>query len=422
MRKKINLKVNPFNKRVIKINTIKKVCLSFLLAVSFISCSNQISIENINNSQKINIFKISNDNFGEINFKINLNSPIFEKKDSVNNFSIKNNTNGGALAKTNTDVTNFLVYLIKNASTTGYPAGGDPLNTTDLVSGPFTVANTSDTSIKFTGVKPLDSGAYYVAVRAVDNVPNDLIKVNNGSGTAWGTTTAGAPYNGKVAVSSGAGITVNSSTYAVNTINSLNVPVNLIDGIGAGITVQTTINQVNTDPFVKPIFYNINTIAGTGTAGSTGDGGLATAAQLNLSSIVEVDSSGNVYIADTSNHKIRKISASTGFISTIAGTGTAGITGDGGLATSAALNSPRGLTFDSLGNVYIADTGNHKIRKISASTGFISTIAGTGTGGSTGDGGLAISSQLRNPTGLAVDSFRNIYISDSNNSKIRKLD
>ena len=167
----------------------------------------------------------------------------------------------------------------------------------------------------------------------------------------------------------------------------------------------------------------ISTFAGTSTYGFNGDGSAATSTHFRLaySSGVAVDASGNVYIADTFNHRIRRVSA-TGTVWTIAGSGTAGFSGDSGQATSAQLNEPRGLALDAAGNVYIADRANHRIRKVDATAGTISTIAGSGTAGATGDGGLATSARLNNPEWVAVDGAGNIYISDVGNRRLRKVD
>ena len=113
---------------------------------------------------------------------------------------------------------------------------------------------------------------------------------------------------------------------------------------------------------------------------------------------------GNIYIADQSNHRIRKVTVSTGIISTIAGTGIAGYSGDNGAATSATLYYPFGVALDTAGNVYIADTHNHRIRKVTISTGIITTFAGTGTASYSGDNGPATSAALNTPYGVAVDS------------------
>ncbi|MFD0712155.1 S-layer homology domain-containing protein [Paenibacillus sp. GCM10027626] len=166
--------------------------------------------------------------------------------------------------------------------------------------------------------------------------------------------------------------------------------------------------------------YTINTAAGIGTNGYSGDGGPATLAELYNPSGVAIDSSGNLYIADSSNHRVRKVDAS-GKISTIAGTGTGGYSGDGGPATSASLNNPYGLTIDSIGNLYISDYSNHSIRKVDVS-GKISTVAGMGRDGYSGDGGPATSAQLSYPDGVAVDRSGNLYIADKGNHRIRKVD
>jgi uncharacterized protein (TIGR03437 family) len=166
----------------------------------------------------------------------------------------------------------------------------------------------------------------------------------------------------------------------------------------------------------------IVTVAGNGLAGFTGDNGPATSAQLSLNVDlpgVAADSAGNLYIADTGNHRIRKVSG--GVISTIAGNGTAGFAGDGGPAVSAELNFPTGLALDSSGNLYIADTNNHRIRKIA--NGVITTVAGNGTAGfgSGPDNGQAANADLNFPQGVALDSAGNLYIADTNNQRIRKV-
>ncbi|MCB4791590.1 MAG: carboxypeptidase regulatory-like domain-containing protein [Elusimicrobia bacterium] len=164
----------------------------------------------------------------------------------------------------------------------------------------------------------------------------------------------------------------------------------------------------------------ISTIAGdgTGVAGYSGDGSSATSAKLKNPQGIAVDASGNVYIADFGNNVIRKVDAS-GNISTIAGTGTADFSGDGGSAASSALNQPWGVAVDASGNVYIAEYNNQKIRKVTS--GIISTFAGTGVFGYSGDGGNATSAKLWNPTHVAVDASGNVYIADMGNRRIRKV-
>jgi len=150
----------------------------------------------------------------------------------------------------------------------------------------------------------------------------------------------------------------------------------------------------------------INTIAGTGTSGFSGDGGPATGAQVNGILGICVDAAGNIYISDAGNNRLRKI-ATDGTIATIAGTGTAGFSGDGGTATFAQLSLPGGITLDSDGNLYVADTGTSRIRQVTPS-GLINTVAGTGDSGSTGDSGLAILAHIGRPSGITADSLGNL--------------
>jgi trimeric autotransporter adhesin len=203
----------------------------------------------------------------------------------------------------------------------------------------------------------------------------------------------------------------------------------------------------------------LSTVAGNGTPGYGGDGGAATSAQLNTPSGVAVDSAGNLYIADFSNNRIRKVTP-TGTISTVAGNGNTGYTGDGGTATNAQIAVARGVAVDGSGNLYIADTGNNAVRRVTPagiintiaivnnpvgiatdslgnvyatdgssqvyeiypfSTPIVVTLAGNGSSGYTGDGGLGTSGQLFGPTGIALDSHGNIYVADTSNNAVRKL-
>ncbi len=165
----------------------------------------------------------------------------------------------------------------------------------------------------------------------------------------------------------------------------------------------------------------INTIAGTGAAGYSGDGGPAIAAKLNHPTGVTIDAAGDLYIADEKNNVVRKVSpARNGKIATIAGTGRPGNAGDNGPARNAQLNNPTGIAADTAGNLYIADYNNNGIRKIDA-TGTITTIAGTGAKGDSGDGGPAANARFYVPWNVTTDKAGNLYIADFGNNKVRKI-
>ena len=160
----------------------------------------------------------------------------------------------------------------------------------------------------------------------------------------------------------------------------------------------------------------ISTVAGGGTAG---DGSPATGASLRAPSGLAVDAPGNVYISELLANRIRRINRD-GTIATIAGNGSAGFSGDGGTATAASLDGPLGIAFDAAGNLYIADSLNHRIRKVTAN-GVISTVAGNGTSGSSGDGGPAAAASLSLPNDVVADAAGNLYIADTGNNKIREM-
>jgi sugar lactone lactonase YvrE len=162
----------------------------------------------------------------------------------------------------------------------------------------------------------------------------------------------------------------------------------------------------------------ITTVAGNGSSGYSGDGGLAANATLNHPSGVAVDARGDVYIADGGNQRVRKVSA--GIITTVAGNGSFGYSGDGGPATAAQLASPQGVAVDADANLYIADELNARIRKVSGD-GSITTVAGDGSAGYSGDGSRATAAQLWGPMGIAVGTGGNLYIADFMNDAIRLL-
>ena len=203
----------------------------------------------------------------------------------------------------------------------------------------------------------------------------------------------------------------------------------------AGVAVRGTtvyISDVATSTiWSRDLVSGIETlIAGSQGSGYSGDGGPAGDAQLTEPRGLALDTAGNLFIADSGNHAIRKI-AIDGIISTVAGDGIRGFSGDGGSAIRARLDTPAAVAIDSKGNVYIADTLNHRIRKVNragiivtvAGSGAVSTVGhGTGGFGFSGDGGPAVSAQLSLPEGVAVDSLGNLFIADTGNDRIREVD
>ena len=195
----------------------------------------------------------------------------------------------------------------------------------------------------------------------------------------------------------------------------------LLNGNGSPIATELL---YGTGAGAQGIFVpgTINTVAGDGNFTSLKDGGPATAADLNLPFGVAVDGYNNFYIADTQHNRIRKVDGQTQIISTIAGTGVQGYAGDGGPATQATLGTPKGLAIDGAGNLYFADTAENVVRRIDAATQIITTVAGTGASSFSGDGGAATLAALSAPTGVSFDQSGNMYIADTANGRIRKVD
>ncbi len=165
----------------------------------------------------------------------------------------------------------------------------------------------------------------------------------------------------------------------------------------------------------------ITTVAGTGKAGHTGDGGPATKATLNRPHEIRFDAAGNLFIADMSNHAIRRVDAKTGVITTIAGTGTAGFAGDGGPATKAQLRQPHAIQFGPDSDLYICDIGNHRVRKVTMKTGVITTFAGTGQPLATPDGAKFASAPLKGPRALDFDSAGNLWLATREGNQVFRL-
>lgn len=244
-------------------------------------------------------------------------------------------------------------------------------------------------------------GNLYIA----DAGNNRVRKINSSTGII--TTIAG---DGTAAHGGDGGQATNSQ---------LNIPEAVITDTAGNIYVAEGINCVRKIAVSTGI---ITTIIGNGTTGNAGDGGPATNAQLNAPSGLYIDNQGYIYVADYHNNKVRRVNTATGIITTFAGTGTPGYSGDNGPATDAELNGPIQVFSDHDDNIIIADSYNNVIRKVAAATGIITTIAGTGAAGYSGDGGLATTAQLDQPDGIYVDAFNNMFIAEYGNGTVRKID
>jgi sugar lactone lactonase YvrE len=191
-----------------------------------------------------------------------------------------------------------------------------------------------------------------------------------------------------------------------------------VDPAGAGLYIADSANHRVRR--VDLASGTITTVAGGDSPGAGGDGGPATAAQLQDPKAVYAAPSGDLYIADSGNERIRRVDR-TGTITTSGGTGIAGYSGDGGPATAAQFDGPRAVAGDGAGNLYVADDNNHRIRRIDGA-GVVTTLAGTGAAGFSGDGGPATAAQLDHPRGVAVDGRGNVFVADSMSARVRMID
>jgi subtilase family serine protease len=290
---------------------------------------------------------------------------------------------GGSVSATASDVTRIATQVS---------------TTTAVVASPSTIATTASTTLTAT-----------VTPNSGNGTPTGTVAFALGSmalGSATLTLTGGAAQ--ATLTVKGTELAVGSDTITASYSGDANF---------ASSSASATVTVTQSTP--PSSGYTISTVAGNGTSGSSGDGGPASSAELGYPSGVAVDGAGNLFIADTFNARIRKVTPA-GAISTVAGNGTRGFTGDGGPATSAELRLPGGVAVDSVGDLFIADETNNRIRKVTAA-GAISTVAGNGTPGFSGDGGPATSAELFEPGGLAVDSGGNLFIADSMNNRIRKV-
>lgn len=272
------------------------------------------------------------------------------------------------------DSQNSRIREVSNGIITTIAGNGNEVPPATVING---LPATSSPLLLPMGVAVDASGDVYIS----DYIQPNILKVSGGIITIVAT-----------AVPAAAGIAVDSKG-------------NLFVAVSANSTVDMISNGV------------VTVIAGVDIAGFSGDGGPAIDARLNAPQGVAVDGSGNVYIADSNNMRVRKVSS--GIITTVAGAGSGGLAGDGGPPANAQLFAASAIAQDSSGNLYMADTGNNAIREVSG--GVITTIAGNGMPGYTGDGGPPANSQLRAPAGVAVDAVGNLYIADTGNRVIRKI-
>ena len=301
--------------------------------------------------------------------------------------------NGGVNEVCEVNHSTGAVSIVAGNGSRGYSGDG----------GPATAAELSNPS----GLALNGSGDLFIA----DSGNNVVREVNLNTGII--TTVAG----------NGTADRTEPTSEVVNTGITTNVTGNGSAGSsGDGVPATTAEpSDVAADDPVNLITGLITNVTGNGSGGYSGDGGPATAAELSYPSGVAVDDSGDLFIADSLNNVVREVNLNTGIINTIAGNGTQGHSGDGGPATAAELSGPSGLALNGSGDLFIADSGNHEVRELNLNTGIITTIAGNGTAGYSGDGGPATAAELSYPSGFAVDDSGDLFISDSDNNAVREV-
>jgi sugar lactone lactonase YvrE len=279
----------------------------------------------------------------------------------------------------------------------------------------FTVAGTGTLGFNGDGVLATRAHLWFAAAVAVDVEGNVFVadSFNNRIRRVDART-------GVIATVAGMGYQGFSGDGGLATEAKLNSP--------GGVAVDLQGNLLIADTFnhrIRIVDHRtgiISTLVGSGIQGSAGDDGLAVRAQLSEPTGISIDQAGNLLIADTANHRVQLVERAAGVVSTLAGTGMPGFSGDGGMGTTAQLNGPTSVAIDREGGVLIADTFNNRVRWLDMRTGTIKTIAGVGTQGFGGDGALAIEAELIEPSGVAVDGKGNILVADTFNNRIRRID
>ena len=290
-----------------------------------------------------------------------------------------------------------VLKLAANPSWTGLPPPGKTVGNGSFWIAPPDSVDEHGAPLPSGRKRILATGIVADATRAIQaHVSAGVISTFAGIGTIGYTGDGGPATSAELKNPEGVAVAPNGDVYVADSDN------HVVRRVAAGTGIITT-------------------VAGNGSPGYTGNGGPATAARLKLPEDVAVDAAGNIYVADTGNHVIRRIAAGTGTITTVAGTSTPGFQGDGGPAAAARLNSPRGIVVASNGDLYIGDRSNHRVRKVLAVTGTIVTFAGTGAQGYSGDGGPAALARLRTPQGLHLTPAGELYVADAGNHVIRKI-
>jgi sugar lactone lactonase YvrE len=329
------------------------------------------------------------------------------------NLAFGNQTVGTPSAPQVVTVTNSTAAAI-NITTIILDLGLNPGDFTQTNNCPATIAAGASCQITIT-FTPSGVGAKSAGLAVSDStsLPNESVGL---TGTGTGGILQVNPGNLKTIAGNGTAGYVGDGGAA--TAAELNTPDGVNFDAAGNLYIADVVNNVirKVDTAGK-----ITTVAGNGTGGFSGDGGPATAAELHGPFGVTPDAAGNLYIQDTLNARIRRVDAATGIITTIAGNGTFGLSGDGGPATAAEVAEVQGARFDAAGNLYVAQCGPAAIRKIDTA-GTITTVAGTGTDGFSGDGGPATSAQLNCASGVAIDAAGELFIADYLNNRIRKVD